>query len=78
MATNNKTFKTRVQLKSDTEANWNLATNFTPKLGEAIVYNVDANNTKPRLKIGDGNTTVANLPFMGAESTGGVEVVRLI
>ncbi len=72
-----KTIHTRIQLKNDTEANWNLATNFTPKLGEAIVYNVDASNTKPRLKIGDGSTTVANLPFMGAESEG-IEVVRLI
>ena len=54
---------TRVQLKNDTEAKWNLATSFIPKAGEAIIYNPDANYTYARIKIGDGKTTINKLPF---------------
>lgn len=59
-----KTIHTRIQLKNDTEANWNKATNFIPLDGEVIIYDVDANNSRPRIKIGDGTTTVSNLPFV--------------
>ena len=33
---NDKVIKTRIQLKNDTEANWNKAINFIPKSGEII------------------------------------------
>ena len=58
MATANNTIKTRVQLKSDTEANWNNTSNFIPLNGEFIIYSAD--NTHPfcRLKVGDGQTKV--------------------
>lgn len=58
--------KTRVKLKHDTAANWALATNFVPLAGELIIYDVDANNSSPRFKVGDGATKVANLPFSDA------------
>lgn len=32
------TIKTRIQLKNDTEENWNKAVNFVPKNGELIIY----------------------------------------
>ena len=54
----------RVQQKHDTEANWIKATNFTPKVGEIIVYDPDDTYTYARIKIGDGNTNVNNLPFI--------------
>lgn len=54
-----KTLKTRVQHKVDTTANWGKAVNFVPLKGEIIVYSDD----KRRFKIGDGETSVANLPF---------------
>ena len=57
MASN--TLYVRSQQKSDTSQNWNLATNFIPFLGE-IIYYTDLN----MLKIGDGNTSVVNLPFL--------------
>ena len=60
-------FKTRVINKHDTEANWALATNFKPLKGEVIVYDVDANYTYPRFKVGDGITSVPNLPFQDKE-----------
>lgn len=59
-----KTISSRIQLKNDSEANWSNASSFKPKRGEAIVYNSDSEHTYPRIKVGDGNATVANLPFI--------------
>ena len=63
-----KNIQTRIQHKHDIEANWLKATNFIPKAGELIIYDVDAIHTEPRLKIGNGTTTVNNLPFAGDNS----------
>ena len=60
----NKPFNTRVQLKNDTETNWNQAVGFSPLNGELIVYRADATHNAPRLKVGDGTTNVNNLPFV--------------
>ena len=50
MATENAKHNTRIQLKHDTETNWNKAVNFIPKAGEMIIY--DADGTNPvRIKI---------------------------
>ena len=57
-----KTLTTRVQQKSDTNANWAKATNFTPLKGEIIVY-TDLN----KIKIGDGVTKVGVLEFVNAK-----------
>lgn len=53
----------RIVQKHDLEANWLKATNFIPKKGEIVVYDIDENYTYERLKIGDGKTVVSNLPF---------------
>ena len=50
--------------KHDVELNWNKATNFIPKQGEIIVYDIDSNHSYERIKIGDGVTNVNNLPFV--------------
>lgn len=77
MATSTGTFKTRVQLKSDTEENWNKAgpkdgsPGFVPLLGELIVYTADNAHPFSRLKVGDGNTNVINLPFIDAGTING-------
>ena len=68
-----KQLNARISCKNDVEANWLKATNFIPKAGEIIVYNIDSNNTAPRMKVGDGATYVNNLPFVKAvldENTG--------
>lgn len=60
----------RIQLKNDTEANWNQAVNFVPRKGELIILNaesgqnVDEMRQYPRFKVGDGITTVVNLPII--------------
>lgn len=58
-----KTLKTRIIHKHDTEQHWNLAENFIPKQGELIVYDIDDTHTYERFKIGDGKTLVSELPF---------------
>ena len=59
-----KTLQTRVQMKHDTEANWNKATNFAPLAGEIIIYDTDASNPTQRMKIGNGIDILSNLPFV--------------
>lgn len=59
-----KTFPSRFVCKHDTEENWLKATNFSPKRGEIIVYDIDVNYDYERIKIGDGETNVNNLPFV--------------
>lgn len=54
----------RIIQKHETEANWNKATKFIPKVGEVIIYDPDTNHTTSRIKVGDGTTVVANLPFV--------------
>ena len=49
---------TRIVQKHDTSENWAKAVNFAPLEGEIIVY-TDLN----RLKVGDGETNVNDLPF---------------
>ena len=63
-----KILKSRIVHKHDIEANWLLATNFTPKKGELIVYDPDESYTYSRIKIGDGVTNVNELPFHNPEA----------
>jgi hypothetical protein len=62
-------FNTRIQHKHDSETNWNKATGFIPKVGELIIYDPDSVHTFSRVKVGDGETSVINLPFVGQEKT---------
>ncbi len=64
-----KTIDARTQQKYDTTVNWNKATNFIPLVGEIIVYTDGWGANRPRIKIGDGTTTVINLPFTDEEIT---------
>lgn len=58
-----KNIKSRIQHKHDTETNWIKAENFIPLIGEIVVYDVDASNSVPRFKIGDGIRNINNLNF---------------
>lgn len=58
-----KNLKARIVHKHDLEANWLLATGFTPKQGEIIVYDIDEAHPYERIKIGDGVQNVNSLPF---------------
>lgn len=79
MAASNNTIKTRIQLKSDTEENWNKAgpkngsPGFVPLSGELIVYTPDATHPFSRLKVGDGSTNVISLPFIDSGTLNGNE-----
>lgn len=60
--------KERIRIKHDIAANWAKAVNFVPLDGELIIYDGIIENGKyieyPRLKIGDGVSKLADLPFM--------------
>ena len=85
MAVSNNTIKTRIQLKSDTEANWNKAgpkegsAGFVPLPGELIVYTPDATHPFSRLKVGDGQTNIVSLPFIDSGTLNGneTEIVKI-
>ena len=47
----------------DVQANWEKLVEFIPKAGELIVYDKDDLCSYERFKIGDGVTTLTNLPF---------------
>ena len=61
-----RSLNARIIHKHDTEANWNKATNFIPKQGELIVYDIDNTHSYERFKVGDGATNVNSLPFVVA------------
>lgn len=72
-----KELKTRVQHKHDVEANWSKAVNFIPKAGEIIIYDIDENNSYPRIKIGDGIKTVNALDFIDEAKANKNEVPQI-
>lgn len=59
-----KVLSSRIIHKHDVAANWIKATNFVPKQGEIVVYDIDADYTYERIKIGDGVRNVNALPFV--------------
>lgn len=58
-----KNISSRIQHKHDIEINWNKASNFIPKAGEIIIYDIDEIYSYPRIKIGDGIKFVNDLSF---------------
>lgn len=58
-----KILNSRIINKHDTAENWAKATNFVPKQGELIVYDIDLTHTHEQIKIGDGIQNVNDLPF---------------
>lgn len=61
-----KTLKTRIRLKHDTQANWEKATNFRPLDGELIIYDPDDTHESPRFKVGKNNALLSELKFSSA------------
>lgn len=53
----------RIMHLHDIEANWSKYPEFVPKRGEVIVYDKDETHNYQRTKIGDGETSIINLPF---------------
>ena len=60
----NKIINSRITMKHDIEEHWKKALNFIPKAGEVIVYDSDERHAEVRLKIGNGETYVNDLPFL--------------
>lgn len=68
--------KTRIQNKEATFNQWQ-ASNVVALKGELIVYAPEGSRAA-RLKIGDGETTVANLPFIDAGTVNGRIIEEVI
>lgn len=66
---NEITIPSRVINLHDTEANWKTKKDFIPKSGETIIYDADASYNHCRIKLGDGVTTINNLPFVSISET---------
>ena len=76
--TNTNTINTRIQLKSDTQAKWELIdSTFIPLNGEIIIYAPDDTHEYSRLKVGDGSTVLARLKFIDAGSIEGTTLQTL-
>lgn len=73
--------KKQITIKHDIAANWQKAINFIPKVDELILYDGVVENGKhielPRLKIGDGETKLNDLPFIDTVSSGAQEIKYL-
>lgn len=67
-----KILRTRIQQKHATEAQWNNSS-FVPLAGELIIYDIDSNYPYQRVKIGDGQTLVTQLPFITTMPIRGVD-----
>ena len=59
-----KLLKTRIVHKHDIEERWNEKDTFIPKQGEIIVYDRDEQYSYERMKVGDGITSISELPFV--------------
>jgi hypothetical protein len=55
--------RARVSQLHKTEAEWSKFDEFVPIHGEFIIFDPDERHQYARLKIGDGFTTLDNLPF---------------
>lgn len=53
-------------IRYDSAENWAKAKNFIPQKGTIIVYNAASENEPPRIKFGDGESKVNDLPFAAA------------
>lgn len=75
------TYNTRIQLKSDTETNWQVVdATFRPLPGELIIYSADNTHPYCRVKIGNNERdTLRDLQFIDAGTINGneVEIVKL-
>ena len=58
-----KTVRGRVVPIHDTQSNWESITDFIPKIGESVIYDIDDEHNYERIKIGDGVTNINDLPF---------------
>lgn len=67
-----KVFKTRIQSKRATTAEWDALVDFIPLFGEIIIYGDEGQ--APKFKVGDGVTLLSSLPFSGGIGEGDITI----
>ena len=65
----NKKLNVVLQSRADSESVWNANSSVIPARGELCVVFMTSGGTQ--LKVGDGTTTFANLPYVTGASSGG-------
>lgn len=58
-----RNFLVKMQQKHDTENNWAAHSDYKPLAGEIVVYDAEDKTSSPRIKIGNGEKNVMELPF---------------
>ncbi len=69
---------TRILLKNGSEADWDKLTTFVPGKGEVIIYNADLDHSTARLKVGDGETLLSELPFVVSSDIPGFDPNNIV
>ena len=79
MANEEKVFKARLIQKHKTEQEWQSNENkdFIPMPGEFVIYDADTENLAPRIKIGDGETKIGELPFATGGGAANVQIISV-
>lgn len=62
----NKEIKSRIKHKRDTDTNW---TNVNPILLDGEIVVVDNETGRPKLKVGDGESSYSQLSFINTSDT---------
>ena len=57
------------------EEKWKLISDFKPAAGEIVIFDKDDIHRTDRMKIGDGITSILNLPFITSEIEAAIEWV---
>lgn len=56
--------KARISNLHKTEFEWSVTPDWVPNAGEFVIYDPDETHSYARLKVGDGEHTLAALPFI--------------
>lgn len=65
----NRLLRSRILLRHDTVANWELQPDFVPEAGEVVIYDdyeIYSGEAFPNFKVGDGIHKISVLPFVHA------------
>lgn len=66
------------KIQHKTSEEWAYDTTYVPRVGEIVVYDKDENHDYARMKIGDGSTLVAQLPFIDAGTINGKTIEPVV
>jgi len=66
------------KIQHKTAEEWVYDTTYVPRVGEIVIYDKDENHDYARMKVGDGSTLVAQLPFLDAGTINGKTIEPVV